>query len=75
MRVVVIKNEDFGPHVGDTGTVICEDTVDPRRVGVVYDKRVLYGHTLNGRCNVGCGWFTLKSHTKPISDKIIDEEL
>ena len=60
--------------IGDTGT-ICH-RLSPGRVGVEWDKAICRGHSCDGFCEYGYGWYvdstTLKLH-KDDSDIDIDD--
>lgn len=72
-RVIVIKQEDPSPPIGSTGIVIYISPIS-LKVGVRFDSPFHGGHTLQGRCEDGRGWYAYQSHISPVLT-FIDEEL
>lgn len=70
-RVVVIVKSG-GPLVGSMGTIVDFDNVN---VGVRLDHPFEQGHTLAGHCEMGHGWYFVKSQLVVIKDTFINEPL
>lgn len=70
----VVDNPYYIEYIfaGDTGT-ICN--FSQGRVGVAWDKRFKGGHTCNNQCEIGHGWYVLRSHIKIHEDECIMEDI
>lgn len=70
--IAIIDNPDDNENIisGDAGTV-CEVIINAKRVGVFWDKRV-GGHSCNGHCEHGHGWWVDESAIS-LSQNAIDE--
>ena len=55
-----------GPHYfrGYEGTVVCDDS---GRIGVCFDSP-MSGHSLDGRCAMGHGFWTFGGNLEPVED-------
>lgn len=71
-------------RIGDTGTVVCSpkyrrDTFDESHffIPVRWDQENDRFHNLDGACDMGHGWFTLRSNLRLIQDDAFEtsEEL
>jgi len=63
-RVVMVLKMEFGYErdgfdVGAMGTVMCMGT-QSINVGVCWDKKIEGFHALNGKCEMGHGWYVHK---------------
>lgn len=62
--------------MGDTGTIV---SVLEAGYGVRWDHPVMCGHDLNGRCDMGYGWYVFKNEVELVilddAEPATDDEL
>lgn len=73
-RVVVVCDQNTAAlNIGDVGTVCWVYEDNPFNVGVESD-RPSKGHSCDGHCRIGHGWWVPDVHLELIVDEAIEDE-